>query len=158
MSTAVTILNSWRGLWVSRPDAWMEGSEVPLYATICPTFTPLLLTQITNIPSLLFLFLLDNQVVNQNDVFKEQMVQQLIQAESQFLGDLDAFHTHFAATMPHFQVQKNKLAFQPEDCDILFRPTQSLISAHKSLLDELRQRYSIDHLTLIADPLFFPLR
>lgn len=84
-------------------------------------------------------------------MFKEQMVQHLIQAESQFLGDLEAFHTHFAATMPHFQVQKNKLAFQPEDCDILVHPTQSLISAHETLLDELRQRYSADHLYLIAD-------
>ncbi|ORZ24510.1 Dbl homology domain-containing protein [Absidia repens] len=99
---------------------------------------------------------INNQVTysTRNGALKEQMVQHLIKTESQFVHDLDAFHTHFAAEMPQFQVQKNKLAFQTTDCDILFKPTLDLISAHQVLLDELRQRLSIYGPTQIISDIF----
>lgn len=85
---------------------------------------------------------LDNQVAysTKNGALKQQMVQHLIQTESQFIDDLYTFHTHFATKMPHFHLQKNKLAFQPADCGVLFNPTSNLISVHQTLLGELQQR------------------
>ncbi|KAI8342276.1 Dbl homology domain-containing protein [Chlamydoabsidia padenii] len=99
---------------------------------------------------------LDNQVAysTKNGALKQQMVQHLIQTESQFIDDLYAFHTHFATKMPQFHLQKTKLAFQPSDCAILFNPTASLISVHQDLLDELQQRLSIYGPTQITSDIF----
>ncbi|KAI8338208.1 Dbl homology domain-containing protein [Chlamydoabsidia padenii] len=97
----------------------------------------------------------DNRAVNENDALKEQMMQQLIQTESQFLGDLDAFQSHYITTMRQFQVQKNKLAFQPQDGDIVAHPLQHLTSAHHTLVVDLRQRLSIYGPTQITSDIFY---
>ncbi|CAO3600211.1 unnamed protein product [Absidia cylindrospora] len=99
---------------------------------------------------------IDNQVAysTKNGALKQQMVQHLIQTESQFLEDLYAFQLQFATTMPHYQFQKNKLAFRSTECDILFNPILSLITSHQTFLNELRQRLSIYGPTQITSDIF----
>ncbi|KAI8099470.1 Dbl homology domain-containing protein [Halteromyces radiatus] len=100
---------------------------------------------------------IDNQVAysTKNGVLKQQLVQHLIQTETQFLDDLDIFQKYFVSKLPYFMYPKNKLAFQQEDCDILFKPATSLISVHQTLLEELRQRLSIWGPTQLLSDLFY---
>ncbi|KAI9299580.1 Dbl homology domain-containing protein [Cunninghamella echinulata] len=89
---------------------------------------------------------IDTQVAcsSKNGLLKHQLVQHLIGSESQFLRDLQVYQDHIASYIRSYSIPKNnKLLFKQIDCDILFKPAQSLISIHQSFLDDLQQRLDI---------------
>ncbi|CAO3635078.1 unnamed protein product [Cunninghamella blakesleeana] len=101
---------------------------------------------------------IDTQVAcsSKNGVLKHQMVQHLIGSESQFLGDIIMYQDHIASYIRSYSTPKNnKLLFKQIDCDILFKPVQSLNSIHQSFLDDLQQRLDIWGPTQLISDVFF---
>ncbi|ORX52787.1 Dbl homology domain-containing protein [Hesseltinella vesiculosa] len=101
---------------------------------------------------------LDYQVdhTTKNGAFKHQMVQHLIQTEIQFIHDLACLESFYGSRIHEFLAieNKKKQVYSPADTDALFKPIQSLIPAHKSLLEELRQRLTIWGPTQLLSDIF----